>query len=138
MAGKPGFKAVIKIGNGKNVLTDVTAWTTQAALRRAKEQIEASVLGEGDKEFVSGQRSFVVPFSGNWHPTPDAVFNDDLDDDKDERNFEFSPEGTATGKIKYTGKVNLSQYDIDSSNSGLSTFSCSAQGTGAITRGTHT
>ena len=87
MPGKPGYKISLKIGRASdNQLVDVTGYTTQVALNRAKEQIEASVLGQANKEYVSGQHSWVVPFSGLWDPVADEVFNDNMGEDTDMRN----------------------------------------------------
>lgn len=136
MAGKPGYKISLKIGRASdNTLVDVTNYTTQVALNRAKEQIEASVLGQANKEYVSGQHSWVVPFSGLWDPVADEVFNDNMAEGTDMRNCEIGWEGTGSGKVKYTGKINLSQFDTSGGNASNNTFTCSGQGTGAIARG---
>ncbi|MYB35878.1 MAG: hypothetical protein F4Y26_00480 [Gammaproteobacteria bacterium] len=132
--GKPGYKISIKIANASGVMTDVTPWANQVALNEVKEQIESSVL-QFDKEFTSGQHSWVVPFSGLWHPTPDAVFAGLMGENTDERNIEIGWEGTGAGKVKYTGLANLGQYDRTGGGSSVNTFSATAQGTGPLTLG---
>jgi hypothetical protein len=51
--------------------------------------------------------------------------------------FEYSPEGTASSKIKYTGECILTNYAISSPVGDVVAFSGDLQVTGAVTRGTH-
>ena len=51
--------------------------------------------------------------------------------------FEYSPEGTASGKVKYTGEAILTNYAISSPVGDVVGYSADLQVSGAVTRGTH-
>ena len=51
-------------------------------------------------------------------------------------NWNYGPEGSTTGRIKFTGLAILTKYDVKSPVGGVVTFSADLQCTGAITRTT--
>ena len=51
--------------------------------------------------------------------------------------YEYSPEGTASGKVKYTGEAILTNYALSSPVGDVVAYSADLQCSGAVTRGTH-
>ena len=51
--------------------------------------------------------------------------------------FEYSPEGTAGGKVKYTGECILTSYSLSSPVGDVVGYSADLQVSGDVTRGTH-
>ena len=51
--------------------------------------------------------------------------------------FQYSPEGTTSGKVKYTGEAIMTNYSLSSPVGDVVAWSCDLQVSGAVTRGTH-
>ena len=135
MPGLAGKNSVIKVGDSANTLRDWSQKLQSFSMSQAIDQIETSVLGSINKDFITGQVGRTTSVSGFWDATIDGWISGSIG--VDDRTIEISPEGTATGKVKYTSTVNLSNYNIEMSNSGAVTLSVDLQWTGALTRGTH-
>ena len=74
--------------------------------------------------------------SGLWDSTADAIFGAVVGQSAT-LSFEYSPEGTGSGKVKYTGEAILTSYAISSPVGDVVGYSADMQVSGAITRATH-
>jgi len=74
--------------------------------------------------------------SGLWDSTADAIFGAVVGQSAT-LSFEYSPEGTTGGNVKYTGEAILTSYAISSPVGDAVGYSADLQVSGAITRGTH-
>lgn len=133
MAFGPGKDAVLKIGNVSGTLTDISAYLTSAtAPSLDAATAEVTTLGNAYRAFI---RTVVDPgtvsVEGIYDPfIGTLLFNLGT---ATERAFEYHPQGTATGKQKFTGSALLSSFEIPSGFEDAVTFSGEFQLTGAVT-----
>ena len=97
---------------------------------------ETSTLGSSNKSFVVGLKDATIGLAGLWDATADAIFGAVVGQTAT-LSFEYSPEGTASGKVKYTGEAILTNYAISSPVGDVVGYSADLQVSGAVTRGTH-
>ena len=94
-----------------------------------------------DKGFITAFKAIgagcaTISISGLWDATLDGVLGGIMGQSATV-SFEYSPEGTASGKIKYTGEAIATSYNQASPVGDVVTFSADLQVSGAVTRGTH-
>src|SRR5947209_6613324 len=111
MAFSHGSKAIIKVADGSNVITDVSAYVKSVKQPRKATTAEVTVLGNTAKKYIPGLFEGNVSIEGMYDPAADAIFAAAL---ANQRNFEYYPNGTATGQIKYTGALIGTSYDVHS------------------------
>ena len=97
---------------------------------------ETSVLGASNKTYIVGLKDATISLSGLFDATADAIFGAVVGQTAT-LSFEYSPEGTASGKIKYTGECILTNYAMSSPVGDVVAYSADLQVSGAVTRGTH-
>lgn len=133
----PGKDAVFKITNATGALTDVSAYLTSCTMPSIDAQTaEVSTLGDAYKEFIRTQvdpgklsiEGIFDPFMGT------LLFNLGT---ATEKAFEYHPQGTASGKQKFSGSAFLTSFEPGGGIDDAITFSAEFQVTGAITVGTN-
>ena len=77
-----------------------------------------------------------ISLGGLWDSTADAIFGAVLGQSAT-LSFEYSPEGTGSGAVKYTGETILTNYAISSPVGDVVAYSADLQVSDAVTRGTH-
>lgn len=97
---------------------------------------ETTVLGKDNKTYIVGLKDATISLSGLWDSTADAIFGAVLGQSAT-LSFEYSPEGTGSGKVKYTGETILTNYAISSPVGDVVAYSADLQVSDAVTRGTH-
>jgi len=116
---------------------DLTPFLTDVSLNKSAETAETSVMGIENKTYIEGLKDGTISMSGRYDSTastgPDAV----LSGASGEVAFEYGPEGTANGKVKYTGNCIVTSYQISSPVGDVVGFTADAQITGAVTKGTY-
>lgn len=113
MAKAHGKKAVFKVKDAGAVLRDISEYLTSAGLPRDVDTAETSGLGTNDKTFVVGLRGATIPIEGSFDPTVDGYLAGLLGFEPAVE-WEYYPQGTASGMVKYTGKALLSSYESNS------------------------
>ncbi len=131
MAFKHGSKAVIKIQAAGGTLTDVTAYVTTTGLARTADTAETTALGKVSKEYIPGLKDGTFPVEGNYDPTADALFDGILGM---ERTWEYYPQGTATGAVKYSGSGIMTSYEAETPVDDKGSITGEFQITGDVTR----
>lgn len=130
-----GSKAVFKIGNASNTLTDISQYLTSVQYSPEVDTAEVTTLGATAKAYVAGLRDATISIEGIFEPAVDALLSGIIG--LDARSFEYGPQGSTTGNVKYSGSCILTSYEVSTGLDGAGTFSAEFQVTGAVTRGTY-
>jgi len=140
MAFTHGKGAVFKIDNSGGTLQTLTAYVDSIDFNNTIDTAETTTMGSEVKTYLSGQSDATLSISGKWDSTastgPDAVLNG-LIGLETTSTFEAGPEGSTTGKVKYTGECFLTSYAVSVPVGDVVTFSADFQVTGAITKTTY-
>ena len=136
MAFVDGSDSVFKIDNASGSLTDISAFVNNVDFPETADVAETTTLGASNKTYIAGLKDATISLGGVRDATADAIFGAVVGQAAT-LSYEYSPEGTGSGKIKYTGECILTNYAISSPVGDVVAFSGDLQVTGAVTRGTH-
>ena len=131
-----GKKTVVKVDNASNVLTDISNQCKNLDFNEDVDLAESTAFQDTDKTFVVGFKDNKFTLQGNWSSTLDAHLGTVLGQDAT-LSFELGPEGSASGKVKYTGEAYLVKFQKTGSIGAVNSFSAEFQVSGAVTRGTY-
>ena len=116
MAFVHGKDSVFKLDNSGGSLTDISTYINSVDFPETADVAETTTLGDGSKTYIVGLKDSTLSVAGLWDATP---------------------EGTSSGKIKYTGEAILTSYAQNSPVGDVVSYSADFQVSGAVTRGTH-
>lgn len=117
-----GRNTVFKIDNSGGVLTDISAYLTSVDYPDNVESSETTTFGKSRKTRIAGLGDGSISLSGNWDAALDAI----LAGIKGLiGTYEYGPDGGSAGKIRYTGEVLCTSYQVQSPVGGVATFSAS-------------
>tara|TARA_Y100001973_G_scaffold76386_1_gene111661 strand:+ start:488 stop:898 length:411 start_codon:yes stop_codon:yes gene_type:complete len=136
MAFVHGKNSVFKLDNASGSLTDISAFVNNVDFPETADVAESSVLGSSNKTYLVGLRDASISITGIFDATVDAILGAVVGQTAT-LSYEYSPEGTASGKIKYTGEAILTNYALSSPVGDVVAYSADLQCSGAVTRGTH-
>jgi len=136
MAFVHGKSSAFKLDNASGSLTDISAFVNNVDFPETADVAETSVLGASNKTYIVGLKDATISLSGLFDATADAIFGAVVGQTAT-LSFEYSPEGTASGKINYTGECILTNYAMSSPVGDVVAYSADLQVSGAVTRGTH-
>ena len=136
MAFVHGKSSVFKLDNASGSLTDISAFVNNVDFPETADVAETSVLGASNKTYIVGLKDATISLSGLFDATADAIFGAVVGQTAT-LSFEYSPEGTASGKIKYTGECILTNYAMSSPVGDVVAYSADLQVSGAVSRGSH-
>ena len=136
MAFTHGKDSVFKLDNSGGSLTDISTYVNNVDFPETADVSETTTLGADNKTYIAGLKDATISLSGLWDATADAIFGAVVGQSAT-LSYEYSPEGTAAGKVKYTGEAILTSYAISSPVGDAVGYSADLQVSGAITRGTH-
>jgi len=136
MAFVHGKDSVFKLDNSGGSLTDISAYVNNVDFPETADVAESSVLGSSSKQYLVGLKDSTLGLTGFCDATADAIFGAVLGQSAT-LSFEYSPEGTGSGKVKYTGECILTNYALSSPVGDVVAYSADLQVSGAVTRGTH-
>ena len=129
-----GKSTVFKVDNSGGTLTDISNTLTDVAFPQTVETAETTSFGSSAKTYVVGLSDSTVSVSGNFDATVDAHLGGVLGQAAT-LSFEYGPEGSTTGQVKYSGEAILTSYEKSGAVGDVVTFSAEFQVTGAVTRG---
>jgi hypothetical protein len=130
-----GKKTSLKVDNSGGALTDISNQCTSVDFAEDAEVAETTAFQDAAKTFVVGFKDGKISFQGNWSGVLDAHLGVILGQDATV-SFELGPEGTASGKIKYTGEALLTSFKKTGQVKGVNQFTAELQISGDVTRGT--
>lgn len=138
MAFVHGRATDFQIDNSAGSLTDLSSFVGNVDFSRDLDTPETTVFGNaGDRSYVAGLRGATISITGFWDPTtttgPDFILSGILGDAAS-KSFQYGPQGTTTGQIRYTGECFLTSYGTSSPVDGVVGFTADFQITGAVTR----
>ena len=112
MAALPGAGASFKLGDAANVLTEIAIYLNEIASDAATDELDGTTFTPGAtapvKFIVFGATERSYALSGRWLPITETFFA--AIDGLQNRSYEYGPEGTATGKTKISGTVNVGAW----------------------------
>ena len=119
---------------------DLSAFITEVrGLPGARLLNEVTALGDSGARFVPGLEDVAISLAGIFDDTansgPDAVLGP-LRTHTSAVDFEYGPEGSTSGDVKYSGTCWVAQYDLRSRVGSLVEWSAVLQVEGAVARGT--
>ena len=129
-----GKSTVFKVDNSGGTLTDISNTLTDLGFPQTVETAETTSFGSSAKTYVVGLSDSTVSVSGNFDATVDAHLAGILGQAASV-SFEYGPEGSTTGQVKYSGEAILTSYEKSGAVGDVVTFSAEFQVTGAVTRG---
>ena len=136
MAFVHGSDSVFKLDNSGGSLTDISTYVNNVDFPETADVAETSTLGASNKTYIVGLKDATISLGGLFDATVDAILGAVVGQSAT-LSFEYSPEGTGSGKVKYTGECILTSYTLSSPVGDVVGFSADLQVSGAVTRGTH-
>jgi hypothetical protein len=132
-----GKKSVFKAGSAGTPTTpvDISNVLNEAALNRGVGMADTTTFGADDESSIPGLRNGRIPIAGLFDATTDAQLSALLGLDGGVT-FEYGPEGSASGRIRYTGTCHLVSYNVSGSVGDRVAASGEFQVSGAVTRNT--
>jgi predicted secreted protein len=131
-----GKNSVFKVDNSGGTLTDISNVLNNVSMPREIETVETTSFGSSYRTYVVGFQNATISVEGTWDATVDAHLAGILGQDATV-SFEYGPEGSSAGYIKYTGEAYVTSYETSGAVGEVVTFSAELQVSGAITRGTY-
>lgn len=131
---KHGKNTSFKLDTSGGVLTDISTKLNNVDFPREVELVETTTFQAGAKTYVVGFADAKISLQGRWDATIDAHLNGLIGFET--ASFEYGPEGTTTGMVKYTGEAILTKYQKTSPVNGVAGFTAELQVTGQTTRST--
>ena len=131
-----GKSTVFKVDNNAGSLTDISNTLTDVSFPQSVDTAETSAFGASAKSYIVGLTDSTLSISGNFDATVDAHLAAVLGQAAS-LSFEYGPEGSTAGFVKYTGEALLTSYEKSGAIGDVVTYSAEFQVTGAITRGAY-
>ena len=135
MAFVHGKTAVFKVHDSGATLRDLSAYLNDVSFPRDAETAETTAFGNSAKTYIIGLTDATISISGMFDSTADGYLAGVLGF-ATPLNFEYGPEGSTAGKVKYSGSCLMTSYEVSASVGDAVQASADFQVTGAITRGT--
>ncbi len=136
MAFVHGKDSVFKLDNSGGSLTDISTYVNSVDFPETADVAETTTLGDGSKSYIVGLKDATLSISGLWDSTLDGILGAVVGQSAT-LSFEYSPEGTTGGNVKYTGECILTSYSQSSPVGDVVGFSADMQVSGDVTRATH-
>jgi hypothetical protein len=131
-----GKSTVFKVDNAAGSLTDISNTLTDVGFPQTVDTAETSTFGSSAKSYVVGLTDSSLSISGNFDATVDTHLAGILGQSASV-SFEYGPEGSTAGFVKYTGEALMTSYEKSGAIGDVVSYSAEFQVTGAITRGTY-
>ena len=131
-----GKSTVFKVDNAAGTLTNISDTLTDVSFPQSVDTAETSTFGSSAKSYVVGLSDSTLSVSGNFDATVDAHLAAVLGQSAS-LSFEYGPEGSTAGFVKYTGEALMTSYEKSGAIGDVVSYSAEFQVTGAITRGTY-
>ncbi len=136
MAFVHGKSSVFKLDNSGGSLTDISTYVNSVDFPETADVAETTTLGSSSKSYIVGLKDATLSISGLWDATIDGILGAVVGQTAS-LSFEYSPEGTGSGAVKYTGECILTSYSQSSPVGDVVGFSADMQVSGDVTRATH-
>lgn len=122
-------------------LRDLASNLTEVQFSRSNDTHDDTAFGDEGHTFIAGLTNGTITINGFWDTTADTgtatVLDGLVGSDSLQADWEYGPEGNASGKVKYSGKCVLASLDYSSPVADLVTFTAQLQISGDVTKGTY-
>ena len=136
MAFVHGNDTDFRIDTSSGSLTDISAYVTSVDFPETADVAETTTMGSSNKTYIVGLKDATLSIAGNWDATVDAILGVVVGQSAT-LSFQYSPEGTASGKVKYTGECICTNYSVASPVGDVVSYTADFQVSAAVTRATH-
>lgn len=137
MAYSHGSKAALKVNDGSS-LRDLSPYLTSVSFPKSIDTAEVTTLADTAKEYIIGLSDATISADGIYDPTLDGWLASIAGTSSvTGLAFEYSPQGTTAGNVKYSGNCFLTSYEIGTAVDGAASVTIEFQVTGAVTKGTN-
>lgn len=137
VAGRSSYWAIKDAASGAGTLRNLSDHITNVDFPQEVSALEVTGLSDTDRKYIVGLANASFSISGFWDDASnnvDAVFAAILK--AADVDFEYGPEGSGSGKRKYSGDCIVTRYSVASPVDGVVGFTADIQISGAVTRGT--
>lgn len=117
-------------------LTDFTAKTESVDASFDNAMLEANTFGTSSKKYLPGLKDGSISATYHYDTTIFGQLNA-IYANQDAVSFEYSPDGTTSGKPKATGSMYMSSFSAPAEVDSVLTISVEWQVTDTVTFGTH-
>lgn len=137
MASVHGRIASFAVADAGAVSRDLSIYTSSTDFPLEVETADDTAYGDADRSFIPGLKNGTMSASGNYDSTvttgPDVVL---FGIRAIVTTYTYGPEGSTSGKVRYTGSCILTSYSISAPVGDKVAWSAEFQLTGPVTRGT--
>lgn len=137
MAFVHGKSAVFKLDDSGGTLRDLSSYLNDVSMPRDIETAETTTFGVSGsaKTYITGLTDATISISGLFDSTADGYLAGVVGNTAT-LSFEYGPEGSTGGNVKYSGECIMTSYEVSASVGDAVQASADFQVTGTITRGT--
>lgn len=141
-----GRSASFTIDDSGGTPRDISSTCDSLDISMPVETAEVTAFGNNSKAYINGLRDSTVSISGHFDATattgPDTVLGGVFGYNGGTSaggslTFTYGPEGTSSGRVKYTGECYMTSYQVSAPVGDKVSFSAEFQCTGDITRTTY-
>ncbi|MFI9552647.1 hypothetical protein [Nonomuraea endophytica] len=142
MAFVHGKNSVFAVDDTGGTLRTLSQYVDNVSgLPGSRDLSEVTAFGDQGVKNIPGLVNTTFSVSGHFDSTattgPDVVMGGLLAGQTATATFEYGPEGSTTGKIKYSGEAWITSYTAESGVGDKVSFSAEFQVDGVVTRGTY-
>ena len=141
MATGAAYLQVFKFDNPAGALTDISPSVTGVTMDTSRGAINVSVVGKNYAEYLAGISDATLTVEGIYDPASGAagsIFAVAIHGTATQTfSYEWHPQGTASGKPKFSGESVVTSYSPGGAIDDAITFSAELQNTGTVTVGTN-
>ena len=140
MAFVHGKNAYIQLDNSAGTLTNISGISNEVSYSLSLDTAETSVFGTSAKTYIMGQNDATISITGLFDATTASTIEGAIDaliaGTSASLSFVFGPEGSGSGKKKFSGECIVTSYEIGAPVGDVVSLSVELQRTGATTIGT--
>lgn len=124
-----------------STLRNLSTNLTNVAFSRSNDQHDTTTYGAEGHTFIAGLTNGTISLTGFWDDTASTGTATVLDSlvglDSVTLGWEYGPEGSASGAVKYSGECILVSLEYTSPVADLVAFTAQLQISGDVTKGTY-
>lgn len=141
MAFVHGKNAAIKLDNSSGTLVDIGVISNEVSYSRKIETAETTVFANSAKTYITGLEDATISVKGLFDVASVAIIDATvaalIAGTNASATLEFGPEGSGTGKKKYTMETIITSWETSAPVGDVVSVTLELQRTGATTIGTY-
>jgi hypothetical protein len=127
-----GSKAIFKLDSTSGgTVADISAYLSNITFSPTADTADSTTLGNTHKQYVLGMQDAAIKIEGKFDPVTDAIFGAMLGEAVT-RSWEYGPQGTTNGLVKYTGECICTSYEISTPVGDVGAFTAQLQVSGTV------